>query len=71
MAAMKQNLTMDHAHPTGYDLLQAQAAATPAKKNSKKPSWLRTVLWMLSMVLLVNVVMAVLFYVLFHFGYIH
>jgi hypothetical protein len=66
---MKHDLTMDHAHPAGYDMLAAQAA--PARQGNKKPSWMHTMLWMLSMVLLVNMAMAVLFYLLYHFNYIH
>jgi hypothetical protein len=34
-------------------------------KPKKKASWLRTILWMLSMMLLVNVVMAIVAYFLF------
>jgi len=37
----------------------------------KKASWFRTILWILSMMLLTNVAMAILFYVLYHFKIIH
>jgi hypothetical protein len=39
--------------------------------KKKEASWFRTILWMLSMMLLANVVMAILFYVLYHFKIIH
>lgn len=39
--------------------------ARPAAK--KKASWTRTILWMLSMVLLLNVVMALIAYTLHHY----
>jgi len=38
---------------------------SPAKKQKKKPSWLRTVLWMLSMVVLANILMGGIAYFLF------
>jgi len=41
---------------------QKNRVGSPKKK---KASWLRTILWMLSMVLLVNVVMAIIAYFLF------
>lgn len=37
----------------------------PAKPAKKKASWLRTILWVLSMMLLVNAAMAVVAYFLF------
>jgi flagellar basal body-associated protein FliL len=49
---------------------QLQAAlevATVPAKRKKKACWLRTILWMLSMVLLVNAVMAVIAYFLFFY----
>lgn len=38
-----------------------------ATKKKKKASWLRTILWMISMVLLVNVIMAIIAYFLFFY----
>jgi len=43
-----------------------QISSTPPRKK-KKASWFRTILWMVSMMLLVNVIMAIIFYVLYHF----
>jgi hypothetical protein len=53
-----------------YDPLLDQEKAVGEQKHpvvnphKKKASWLRTILWMLSMVLLVNVIMAVIAYIL-------
>lgn len=38
-----------------------------AVQKKKKTSWLRTILWMLAMLLLANVIMVTLFYVLYHY----
>lgn len=60
----------EQASAVNYALLGSQAgeaanqdsrAVGPKKKNA---SWTRTILWMLSMVILVNVVMAIIAYVL-------
>ena len=67
---MKHNLTVEQVQSADYDLLPAQASPSGVRKV-KKPSWLHTILWMLSMVLLVNVAMAVLFYVLYYYKIIH
>jgi len=67
---MKHNLTIEQAQSTDYNLLSAQASS-PVPKKIKKTSWLHTILWMLSMVVLVNVLMAVLFYALNYYKIIH
>ena len=47
---------------------QAENQKNPAgNPQKKKASWLRTILWMLSMMLLVNVVMAIIAYVLYRY----
>ena len=63
---MKHNLTVDQVSSASFEAGPVQVANSAAKKG-KKPSWLHTILWMLSMVLLVNVVMGVLFYLLYHY----
>ena len=40
------------------------AAGSQAPVKKKKASWLRTILWMVAMMLLVNVVMAIIAYTL-------
>jgi heme/copper-type cytochrome/quinol oxidase subunit 2 len=45
------------------DQVAGQESASAGKKG--KPSWLRTVLWMLSMIVLANIVMAIIAYFLF------
>jgi hypothetical protein len=45
------------------DQVLMQESSLAGKK--RKPSWLRTILWMLSMILLANVVMAIVAYFLF------
>jgi len=41
------------------------ASHNPALAPPKRKSWLRTILWMISMMLLVNVAMAIIAYVLY------
>lgn len=43
---------------------QKSLVANPKKK---KPSWMHTIMWMLSMALLANVTIALLFYTLYHY----
>ena len=43
---------------------QQSQVATPKKR---KASWTRTILWMVSMMLLVNVVMAIIAYILYRY----
>jgi len=58
---MGQNMTTAQAQTMERDLPQERNNTA----GKKKASWLRTVLWMLSMVLLSNVVMAIIAYFLF------
>jgi len=45
------------------DQVVVQESSSAGKK--RKPSWLRTILWMLSMIVLVNIAMAIVAYFLF------
>ncbi len=57
-------MTEQNAQATFHD--PALNQTMPAKnKQKKKASWLRTILWMISMVLLANAIMAILAYFLF------
>jgi len=49
-------------------LESAEEKKTPAVMHKKKKtSWLRTILWMVSMMLLVNIIMAAIGYLLIHY----
>jgi hypothetical protein len=67
---MKNNLTLDQVQTADYELLSTKGSDAGTKKV-KKASWLRTILWMVSMGLLVNVAMAALFYGLYYYKIIH
>jgi len=56
---MTEKQSQEESHDPVVD--QKSIVANPRKK---KASWLRTILWMLSMMLLVNVIMAVIAYIL-------
>jgi len=66
---MKHNMTMEQTHPADYNSLPVQTGRAGARKPS--PSWTHTILWMLSMALLANVAMGLLFYVLYHYNILH
>ncbi len=57
---------VENQETSGWD--QKNSTVNP---NKRKASWLRTIMWMLSMILLVNVGMGVLFFILYHYGIIH
>ena len=64
---MENKMTEEQAQAANREPMvegQKNSAVTPLKK---KASWLRTILWMLSMMLLVNVVMAIIAYVLYSY----
>ena len=67
---MKNNVTIEQMQPVDYELHSTQTGNAGTAKI-KKTSWLRTILWMLSMGLLVNVAMAALFYGLYYYKIIH
>ena len=52
------------AHAVGYGT-HLTSANTGGTAQKKKASWARTILWMLSMALLGNVIMAIVAYILF------
>lgn len=54
----------DQAQAAGSNAV-ADHGALSASPQKKKPSWFRTILWMFSMMLLVNVVMGIIAYFLF------
>ena len=61
---MEHNLTEEQALAAGYDHKLANNGPASSKKV-KKASWVRTILWMFSMVLLANVFMGIIAYFLF------
>ena len=70
-------MTEEQALAGNYGMLGGQEKVAGNQKSlaggpkKKKASWVRTILWMLSMILLANVAMGILFYVLYHFKIIH
>ena len=70
-------MTEELALAGNYEILVKQEKVAENLKSltggpkKKKASWLRTILWMLSMMLFANVAMGILFYVLYHFKIIH
>ena len=60
-------MTGKHAQAAGYDLHLAQNSSDGNKKG-KDASWVRTILWMISMALLGNVIMAIIAYFLFFYN---
>jgi len=63
---MENKMTEEQAQPESHVPVDGQGSpvATPQKK---KASWFRTIMWMLSMMLLVNVVMAIIAYILYRY----
>lgn len=74
---MENKMTEEQALAGNYGILEKQEKMVGNPKGltggpkKKKASWVRTILWILSMMLLANVAMAILFYVLYHFKIIH
>jgi hypothetical protein len=61
---MEKNMTEQQVQAECKSTLVDQKIPT-ANKQKKKASWLRTILWMFSMILLTNIIMAILAYFLF------
>lgn len=59
-------MTEEQMQPDSQSAVAGQPTPVAAGKK-KKASWLRTILWMISMVLLVNAIMAIIAYFLFFY----
>lgn len=59
-------MTEDQARSAGCGPVESRESPLVTAKN-KPASWLRTILWMLSMVLIVNVVLAIIAYGLYRY----
>ena len=60
---MLQNMTNNRAHEISHGLYLAQNSSS----GKKKASWMRTILWMMSMALLGNVFMGIIAYFIFFY----
>jgi len=61
---MESNMNQEMTHAVGHETDNNTHTQTVIQKK-KKVSWLHTMLWMLSMVLLANIVMGIVAYFLF------
>lgn len=63
---MENKMTEKQAPAESHDSAENQTNPFVTQKK-KKASWLRTILWMLSMMLLVNTFFVILFYILYRY----